>query len=314
MRTKLFLIAGILIGASTVLGSIANAAVTNPFKYYEGGTGTTTAPIGQLLYGGATAYQSVATTTASCSGSASCTPFTVIGSSPITISGGGGGGGTGTVATSTHETTNYSAWWSSTSATPATLMATSSMYLQSNGDVGVGTTTDLGLFGVYNTNAATTSLAVSSSAVNAGSLQLCRGDTNICYFTASTTGAVGSATGYFSSASGYPFGIGVSTPLNLLDVGAGMAIGSGLAGVTTAPTNGLLVLGGMGIGTTSNSMTGLEVYSSTASSSPLLIDSLPSYGGCIILKDVAGTGYTQIYAQAGTVSGKVHTGALTACN
>src|SRR5205085_2926262 len=60
----------------------------------SGGTGTTTAPVSQLLYGGTGGiYQSVATTTASCSGSASCSSFTIIGSSPITISATGGGGG-----------------------------------------------------------------------------------------------------------------------------------------------------------------------------------------------------------------------------
>ncbi|RJQ33850.1 hypothetical protein C4568_03555, partial [Candidatus Parcubacteria bacterium] len=66
--------------------------VTGTLPIANGGTGTTTAPIGQLLYGGASAYQSVATTSVACSGSVSCTTFTAIGASPITISGTGGGG------------------------------------------------------------------------------------------------------------------------------------------------------------------------------------------------------------------------------
>lgn len=62
---------------------------TFPCPYAQGCTGTTTAPVSQLIYGGATAYQSVGTTTASCAGSNSCTSFTIIGASPITITGSG---------------------------------------------------------------------------------------------------------------------------------------------------------------------------------------------------------------------------------
>ena len=74
-----------------------------------GGSGTistsTVPTIGQIPYWTSNGYPSllgsVATTTVSCSGNASCTPFTVIGSSPITIlATGGGGGGSGTISTS----------------------------------------------------------------------------------------------------------------------------------------------------------------------------------------------------------------------
>lgn len=59
----------------------------------QGGTGTSTFPVSQLLYGsGANPIQSVSTTTASCSGSASCSPFIVIGNTPISISASGGSG------------------------------------------------------------------------------------------------------------------------------------------------------------------------------------------------------------------------------
>lgn len=57
-----------------------------PISILNGGTGTTTATSGQLLYGGTSAYQSVATTSVTCSGSTTCTSFTAIGNSPITIS------------------------------------------------------------------------------------------------------------------------------------------------------------------------------------------------------------------------------------
>ena len=44
-------------------------SATTSIGIFYGGTGTTTAPVGQLLYGGASAYQSVATTTATIGGS-----------------------------------------------------------------------------------------------------------------------------------------------------------------------------------------------------------------------------------------------------
>lgn len=79
---------------TTTGGTGALSVTTLPIGYSSGGTGTTTAPQGQLLYGGATSYQSVATTSVTCSGSASCSSFTVIGNSPVTISATGGGSGT----------------------------------------------------------------------------------------------------------------------------------------------------------------------------------------------------------------------------
>lgn len=71
---------------------------------------------------------SIATTSVSCSGTASCTSFTAIGSGPITITG-SGGSGSGNVATSTTESSGYLAYWTSDGATPATLgeVATSSI-------------------------------------------------------------------------------------------------------------------------------------------------------------------------------------------
>ena len=71
----------------------------------------------------------MATTTATCSGTVSCSQFVVIGSSPITITGSGGGGGSGNVSTSTHETAGGIAYWTSNSATPALLgeVATSTL-------------------------------------------------------------------------------------------------------------------------------------------------------------------------------------------
>lgn len=83
----------VLIASGIVLlGSWSLAGAVSTFAVQQGGTGTTTAPIGQLIYGGYSAstpdnrtYLSVATTSVGCSGATSCTSFTAIGGSPITI-------------------------------------------------------------------------------------------------------------------------------------------------------------------------------------------------------------------------------------
>lgn len=90
------------------------------------GSGTistsTAAVIGNLLYfTSPNQVGNVATTTVSCSGSASCTSFVAIGSSPVTITASGGTGGTGTVSTSTHEVSGTLPIWTTNSATPALL-------------------------------------------------------------------------------------------------------------------------------------------------------------------------------------------------
>lgn len=75
-----------LTSALTIVGSGATMtftpSVSGTLAYGGGGTGTTTAPAGQLLYGGATAYQSVATSTATCTSASgiSCSTHTVVGS------------------------------------------------------------------------------------------------------------------------------------------------------------------------------------------------------------------------------------------
>lgn len=90
MRLDFFKLFGLGTGILLLAASFpAFAGAT--YQYIQGGTGSTTAPAGQVLYGGASSYQSTATTTASCSGSASCSSFTVIGSSPVTITATGGG-------------------------------------------------------------------------------------------------------------------------------------------------------------------------------------------------------------------------------
>jgi hypothetical protein len=51
-------------GVATCASVNLTSDITGTLAYANGGTGTTTAPVGQLLYGGTSAYQSVATTTA----------------------------------------------------------------------------------------------------------------------------------------------------------------------------------------------------------------------------------------------------------
>ncbi len=91
-----------------------------------GGTGKTTLTASQLIYGNGTgAVASVATTSVTCGTGTSCTSFTAIGSSPVTIT----ATGSGNVATSTNETAGRIAYWTSNSGTPALLgeVATSSL-------------------------------------------------------------------------------------------------------------------------------------------------------------------------------------------
>lgn len=93
-----------------------------------GGTGVGTFTAGNLLYGSGTgALQSVATTSVSCAGTASCTPFTAIGASPITITGSGA---------SFSGTTGQVNYFSGTNAA----VGTSTLFIAPNGNIGVSST------------------------------------------------------------------------------------------------------------------------------------------------------------------------------
>lgn len=72
--------------AGVFLGSYSLAGAVSTFVVQQGGTGQNTFSSAQLLYGaGINPIQSVATTSVTCSGSVSCTTFSAIGASPITI-------------------------------------------------------------------------------------------------------------------------------------------------------------------------------------------------------------------------------------
>lgn len=93
--TNAKILAAIAVIATAVvilIGFGAHARAISTFAVQQGGTGTTTAPTGQLFYGGNSsltpdgkAFQSVGTTTVSCGTGTTCTQFVVIGSTPITI-------------------------------------------------------------------------------------------------------------------------------------------------------------------------------------------------------------------------------------
>lgn len=88
---KFSLLVGIFIGALLFSTSIATA--TSTLLVQQGGTSVNTfTPSGLVAGNGTNPLYTTATTTASCSGSASCSSFTILGSTPITISATGGGG------------------------------------------------------------------------------------------------------------------------------------------------------------------------------------------------------------------------------
>lgn len=120
-------------------------AVTGTLAETNGGTGTTTAPTGQLLYGGAGGvYQSTPTTTASCTGTVSCTAFTIIGSNSITITGSASGG------SAADSFTHGSVYGQTTSATSTLLSLTGFPFsLAASGTVAMvnASTTNFTVFG-----------------------------------------------------------------------------------------------------------------------------------------------------------------------
>jgi len=84
MKKFLFVLIGFLLAVPLFASALSVYVVP------QGGTGAGTFSSSQLLYGaGTNPIKSVATTTASCSGTASCSSFTVIGATPVTITGGG---------------------------------------------------------------------------------------------------------------------------------------------------------------------------------------------------------------------------------
>lgn len=118
MKSKLSLIAGIVIGGLLFSATVASAVST--FNVGQGGTGANSFTSSGLVTGnGTNPLYTTGTTTVTCSGATSCTSFVIPGSTPITIT--SATSGSSPIATSTNEIANRLALWTSTSGTPATL-------------------------------------------------------------------------------------------------------------------------------------------------------------------------------------------------
>lgn len=106
-------------------------------------------------------------------------------------------------------------------------------------------------------------------------------------------------------------GLGTSTPANKLDVEGGVVIGATYSGTNTAPLNGLLVQGNVGIGTTSTSYP--LIVSNTAAATNTYV--LHSYAGAssqngiyVDMASASGTGTksginNNVYGTSGSASG-----------
>lgn len=116
---------------------------------FNGLSTSSAAVVGNIPYfSGVNTFANVATTSVTCTGDATCDPFTVIGASPITISASGGSGGSGSVSTSSNEVANQVAYFTSNSATPA-LIGGSPNFTFDGTDVGIGTTSPFAKLSVH---------------------------------------------------------------------------------------------------------------------------------------------------------------------
>jgi hypothetical protein len=260
VNTTLFAVASSTSGATTTLFAISNNAVsanqplilnasgiltsTSTLAVNVGGTGATTLTSGQLIYGSGTgALQSVATSSASCSGGISCSAFTVVGSvSPIitsfsypfpsnatSTSIAFNGGLTGTtlglsgIITSTATAANVLPYASSTALT-----VSGGTYLgltTGAANIGIGTTSPFAKLSLYaqNGDTGTTLFAVGSSTLS--------GTTNTSFFTINNTGQVTIGQNAYTGG-----GVSSSTQLTVL------------AGTTTAQRVGQATLNNNGFG------------------------------------------------------------------
>ncbi len=181
----------LIAAALVLLGSWGMVhAASSVFNVQQGGTGKATFTASQILYGnGTNALSSTGTTTASCSGNTSCSQFTILGSSPVTISS-SGGSGIGTVATSTLETKGQIPYFSSTSAYPATVASIATTSLSASTGISFGGTAGALIGG--------SSLTISNTGVISnscpGGFLTCSG-TNPSSFTLGTLGAANGGTG-----------------------------------------------------------------------------------------------------------------------
>lgn len=182
---------------------------------------------------------------------------------------GSGGTGSGNVATSSAETSGQVPFWSSTSATPATLSGGSSLFVwdNANGRLGVGTTTPSARLSVKGPDTTTGRAFVISDSSNNERFAVQDSGLVTRTIDASTfwkevqrntsyVGFLGNGSDYFLSydTANERVAIGNSGSAgSTLSVSNNAGIGAAYA-LLAAPSNGLIVQGNTGIGTSTPSM------------------------------------------------------------
>lgn len=285
---KILFIFGVALGL--LIGSFGIARAATLLFPSGGGTGVGTLPTSQLLYGaGTNPVKTVATTTASCSGSASCTSFTIIGSTPITISA-SGGSGSGTVGTSTNETQGFLPYWTSSSATPALLgkVATSSIGagtgLTFSGTAGaqVG-----GTSGTYSVNTSQNITTLSNLTV-AGTVNTTA--SGVLYSTATSTPSIGTVLTYSGTLGQFIGGVSGSFSIANGAITNAMLASTYTTAVSIASSNGFAGSSSGGATpalTLTTTITGLLKGNGTAISAAALTD-FPAIAANTVLANLTG--------------------------
>ena len=202
---------------------------------------------------------------------------------------------------------------SSTSGAASTTYMTVNAY----GSVGIGTSTMFSRNKLTISNPdSTTELSLTNGSLTSPQWAfnvLQNGDLAIAT-SSPITGATSTLNSLLLSATGNAgLAISSTSPFATLSVNpqAGAFSNQFVIGSSTA-TNLILNNSGLfGIGT-STPVAVINGYAVTASSTNLLLDAV-SKGGCFIMKDTQGTGYSQFTAQGGVLTGKVAT-SLNQCN
>jgi hypothetical protein len=274
---------------------------TGTLTIARGGTGTTTAPVGQLLYGGASAYQSVATSTGTCTSASgiTCTNFSFVGAGGSTFA---------------------------LSAIPNSSLANSTISGIALGSNLAALTAGAGLTsaGTF-TGATTRTFDIDFTRANSwtGLQQFANASSSL--FSANYAQFGGTATSTFTTDG--RLGIGSSTPWALFSVNPTSAIGTspilaigsstathfyigndGKVGVgTTSPTKTFSVNGEI-FNNSTTTTTGLNVLAPTTSTSTVYIYSKTAgFGGQIILEDTDAAGCTEVTALNGVLAAKIAT-------
>lgn len=232
-----------------------------------GGTGQNSSAWNGLAAINSGVWSQQATTSASCSGTVSCTQFTVLGASPITITGSGGGTSAFEIATTSDIAVSNLAYFTKTSGrttlggsatstltisgpfTYPTIYAigasaaitytglattsqpTSSNLLVSNGGAGVyGAATTTPTFGLGLTGGGTWTVLGSAPTLNVATSSFYSGTTGqFPYFSGTNTLT---ATSSIFLAAGGNVGVGTTTPYIKFSVGGDVVVGASTAGGT----------------------------------------------------------------------------------